>query len=314
MLIATCCQGANRLSLNSFDTGEQIGTVPTGGHPVHLTVAEDNVFVATMDERTVTVVDTDGAVSTIPTGVLGPSHFVTAAGTLFVACTGGDVVAAIDPTALERIGRTSVGREPHELAVADGRVFAGSRRDGTVSVIDPNEITTERSIPVGPDAYVEDVEAAPDGECVYAIDEANGRVASLTRTDLLATADLDAELTGIDVTDDRVFVLEETRGVVHEFDRDLERITEHDVGREPIAATTVAGAHWIGHRDDQTIQTLSGTVLELPYPVRALTSVGTSRILVSHYYDDSITMIDAERRTVDWTAETEANPLGVAVI
>lgn len=314
MLVAACCQGADCLSLHAFETGEQAGTVPTGGHPVHLTVAAGNVFVATMDERSVTVVDTDGDVSTVTTGVLGPSHFTAAAGRLFVACTGGDAVAAIDPTAKEHVGRAVVGREPHELATADGRVFAGSRRDGTVSVIDPADVTTERSISVGPDAYVEDLEAAPDGECVYAIDEENGRIGSVTRTDRLATAALEGEPAGLEVTADRVFVPEEDRGVVSEFDHDLVSVADHDVGREPIAVTTVAGECWIAHRADRTVRTLSGAVLELPYPARAATGVGDSHVLVSHYHDGAISLIDAERRVLEWTAETEANPLGVAVI
>ncbi|MFB6352656.1 MAG: hypothetical protein ABEJ92_01070, partial [Halobacteriales archaeon] len=72
------------------------GAIPVGGHPVDAVAVDGRVFVATMDERSIDVVDADGSVRTVATGVLGPAHFARVGDRLFVTCTGGDAVAAID--------------------------------------------------------------------------------------------------------------------------------------------------------------------------------------------------------------------------
>lgn len=79
-VLAVPCEGDDLLALFALDTGERLGEVPVGSHPVHATTCRGRTVVATMGDRAVTAVDASGEVTQIETGVLGPSHFAAANG------------------------------------------------------------------------------------------------------------------------------------------------------------------------------------------------------------------------------------------
>lgn len=312
MLAAIPCQGADVLALVDLDAGVPRGEIPVGGHPVHATVAAGRVFVATMDERSVSVVDLDGGVDTVPTGVLGPSHFALAAGTLFVPCTGGDAVAAIDPRERSLLGRIHAGAEPHEIAVRDGLAYVGSRGDGTVTVFDP--ATRERldAIEVAPGARVAGVEAGARG--VYAVDAAYEIVVRLSAAGVEASAPVGADPDEVSPVGDRVFVPGRGDDTVREFDPDLSLVAEHGVAGEPVAVYRIDGTDWVLHAGSPRLVALSGGAIELPAPGRFLRPFGDGRALVSHYDDAAVSVIDARSRAVVTTVETPANPFGAVVV
>ncbi|WP_235271535.1 YncE family protein [Halorubrum saccharovorum] len=165
-VLAVPCEGDDLLALFALDTGERLGEVPVGSHPVHATTCRGRTVVATMGERSVTAVDPSGEVTRVETGVLGPSHFAVANGELYVSCSAGDALAVVDPETLTLVDRVAVGAEPHELAVASGgeRLYSGSRREGVVDVVDTGSRERIGAIDAGPDARVQGVAVSSDGE------------------------------------------------------------------------------------------------------------------------------------------------------
>jgi len=127
-VLAVPARDDDLLALFALDTGERLGEVPVGSHPVHATTCRGRTVVATMGDRAVTAVDASGEVTQIETGVLGPSHFAAANGELYVSCSAGDALAVIDSERLTLVDRVAVGAEPHEVAVApDGdRLYSGA--------------------------------------------------------------------------------------------------------------------------------------------------------------------------------------------
>lgn len=338
-LVAVCCAGSDTLELVDLERGDHLGAVPVGSHPVHATVHDGRVFVATMDERSVSVVDRDGEVRRVGTGVLGPSHFEPAArgdggSNLFVPCTAGDAVAVLDPERLALDGRIPTGAEPHEAAVTAGLLFVGSRADGVVSVV-PADVAPDAAaearidVHVGENARVQGVETLPRCEGaseeraspVFAIDQHNARIVRLdARADgdpgsveLTAAASVGADPYDATVTPDRVFVPARNDGTVHEFDHDLADVAAHEVDETP-TAVTVLDRSWVVHRGTPRLCSLDGkTGIELPFPAIDATVVG-SELLVSHYDDGAVSLVDVGTDRTRWTTETGANPFGAVVV
>ncbi|MFC7324450.1 YncE family protein [Halorubrum rutilum] len=328
-VVAVPCEGDDVLALFALADGEPLGEVPVGSHPVHATTAAGRTFVATMGERAVTAVDPDGAVSRVETGVLGPTHFATANGELFVSCTAGDALAVVDPESRTLVTRIGVGAEPHEVAVAPdgGRLYAGSRREGVVDVVDP--VARERlgAVGVGPDARVQGVAVGPDGDRGYAVDQAGARIVAfdtdggLVRRDgagaptdepVLGEAAVGADPYDLVVTADRVFVPGRDDGVVHEFDRDLGVVAVHEGFDRPVDLFRIGGEWWVLDAAAPGLRSLLGAVVETPAPGLVATRVG-DRLVVSHYDDDRVSLVDVEAGPV-WTAETGAYPFGSVVV
>lgn len=327
-VVAVPCEGDDVLALFGLADGEPLGEVPVGSHPVHATTYGGRTFVATMGERAVTAVDADGAVSRVETGVLGPSHFATANGELFVSCTAGDALAVVDPETLTLAGRIAVGAEPHEVAVTpDGeRLYAGSRREGVVDVVDP--VASERlgAIDVGADARVQGVAIGPEGDRGYAVDQAGARVVAfdpdgVDETDgerapdgdpIINTAAVGADPYDLVVDADRVFVPGRGDGAVHEFDRDLALAAVHDGFDRPVDLFRIGGERWVLDAGDDRLRSLEGSVVETPAPGLVATRAG-DRLVVSHYDDDLVSLVDVADGTV-WTAEAPAYPFGSVVV
>lgn len=321
MIGAVCCTGADALALLDIASGERLGTVEVGSDPVHALVRGGDVWVATMGERAVSIV-ADGGVRRVDTGVLGPSHFAAAAGALFVPCTGGDATAVIDSDALEFVGRVHTGVEPHEAAVYDGDVYVGSRTDGTVTVVDaeraaagaadPTVATIDLPTPTGDSARVQGVEAGADG--VFAVDQRGARAYKVAPEDgVVAAADVGEDPSEVTVTPDRVFVPGRASATVHEFDHGLDPVGRHDVGERPV--DVVALDHpWVVHRDATRLESLAGSaVIELPYPAIGAVPAG-DELLVSHYDDAAVSLVDLASNGIRWTTETGANPFGAVVV
>ncbi|OYR41263.1 hypothetical protein DJ82_05675 [Halorubrum sp. Ib24] len=342
-IVAVPCEGDDALALFALADGAPLGEVPVGSHPVHATTRGGRTFVATMGERAVTAVDADGAVSRGETGVLGPSHFATANGELFVSCTAGDALAVVDPESLTLVARIGVGAEPHEVAVSqDGdRLYAGSRREGVVDVVDPAARERLGAVDVGPDARVQGVAVGPEGDRGYAVDQAGARVVAFDpegvdapggadapgRPDAAGGADepgdaSDASVLGeaavgadpydLVVTADRVFVPGRGDGVVHEFDRDLGLAAVHEGFDRPVDLFRIGGERWVLDAAADGLRSLSGAIVDTPAPGLAATRVG-DRLVVSHYDDDRVSLVDVSRGPI-WTAETGAYPFGSVVV
>ncbi|GAB3697334.1 YncE family protein [Halorubrum pallidum] len=329
-LAAVACEGADALALFALDTGDRIGEVPVGSHPVHATAAAGRTLVATMGERAVTAVAPDGEVTRIDTGVLGPSHFAAADDLLFVSCSAGDALAAIDPVESTLVDRVAVGGEPHEVAVAPGGdyLYAGSRRDGVVDVVDAAARERIASVDVGAAARVQGVALSPDGDRGYAIDQRGNRIVGFdpaSATDVgngsdrepasdavFGSAGVGGDPYDLVATDDRVLVPGREDGTLHEFGPDLETVAVHEGFSRPVDAFRIDGDWWVLDAADARVRSLGGDAVETSAPGLVATRVG-DRLLVSHYDDDQVSLVDVETGPV-WTAESPAHPFGSVVV
>lgn len=342
-VVAVPCEGDDVLALFALDTGEPLGEVPVGSHPVHATTHGGRTFVATMGDRAVTAVDPDGGVVRIETGVLGPSHFAVANGALFVSCSAGDTLAVIDPERLTLVDRIAVGAEPHETAVSpDGRrLFSGSRRAGVVDAVDPAARERLGAIPIGDGARVQGVAISPDGRRGYAVDQRGARVVAfgtgvggggssgggsgggapgtdpVVADPIIADAPVGSDPYDLVATADRVFVPGRGDGTVHEFDSDLELRAVHRGFSRPVDLFGIGGDRWVLDAGSARLRSLGGDAIETPAPGLVATRVGgangPARLVVSHYDDDVLSLVDVDTGTV-WTAETPAYPFGAVVV
>lgn len=334
-IVAVPCEGADSLALFDLATGDPLGDVPVGSHPVHATTLADRTFVATMGERSVTAVDSSGEVTRVGTGVLGPSHFAVARGELYVSCSAGDALAVIDPVELTLVDRVGVGAEPHELAVGPGerRLYSGSRRDGVVDVVDTATHEQVGTVEVGPDARVQGVALGPDGHHGYAVDQSGGRIVGFAPDTLTNAApehaDIDdpeaqigavwkaAEVGGdpydLVVTADRVFVPGRADGTVHEFSLDLTLEAVHEGYDRPVDLFRASGQWWVLDGEAARLRSLDDAVVNTVAPGLAAVPVGGGRLVVSHYADDRVSLVDVADGTV-WTTDSPAYPFGAVVV
>ena len=329
-VVAVPCEGADVLALFAAATGEPLGSVPVGSHPVHATTTADRTFVATMGERSVTAVDPGGEVTRVDTGVLGPSHFASADSELYVACSAGDAVAVIDPAEPALVDRIGVGAEPHELAVGpDGRrLYIGSRREGVVDVVDTATHERIGAVDVGPEARVQGVALAPNGHRGYAVDQDGNRIVAFEPAghgdrgpDAPATragrvrkeAAVGGDPYDLVVTADRVFVPGRADGTVHEFTPDLTLEVVHEGFARPVDLFRANGRRWVLDAEAARLRSLDGEVVDTDAPGLVAVPAGGGRLVVSHYDDDRISLVDVADGTV-WTADTPAYPFGAVVV
>lgn len=313
-LLAVPCSGADTLTLLDQGTGERVGDIAVGSHPVHLATVGEAVFVATMDERSVDVV-VDGDVTRVRTGVLGPSHFATVGEMVFVPCTGGDAVAVLDATEPALLDRIAVGGEPHDIVVHDDAVFVGSRADGTVSVIDPDAMAVRQTHSLGEDARVQGL--ASSAERVYAVDQRGERVVALNRDGVESVAQIGSNPYEVVVHEGTVYVPGRDDGTVTELTPNLGDRTVHEVGGRPVDVVAVDGERWVLDRDRPVLAALSGEPrIDLPAPAfaAAVHPDATDRVFLAHYDDDAVTAVDIGGRAVEWTADVPARPFEPLVV
>ena len=313
-VLAVCCQGERLVSVHAFETGEPIGGIPVGGHPVHAHAVDGRIFVATMDERTLTVVEPDGAVERLRLGVLGPSHFAFAAGTLFVTCTAGDVVAAIDPAGPRLVDRIGVGAEPHEIAAHGDRVFVGSRRDGVITAIDAEKLSRLGDVDVGGNARIEGVGLDGTGRLGYAVDRRGERLVGFSPDEMrvTGTAPIGRNAYDLTITEDAVYVPARGSGTVTAAGLDLEDGHEHTGFTSPVEVLPWHDEEWVVDRGRARLESLAGRTVDTP--AGAIHAMGTEEgVVLAHYDDDAVSLVHPHDGIV-WKTETGAHPLGLLVV
>ncbi|MFB6280505.1 MAG: hypothetical protein ABEH40_00595 [Haloferacaceae archaeon] len=315
-LLAVACEGADVLALFGAD-GTPRGRIPVGSDPVHAATAAGRVVVATMGERSVTVVEPDGEVARVGTGVLGPAHLTPADGLVLVPCTAGDAVAVIDPRGPALAGRVPTGAEPHDVGRCGARAIAGSRADGVLTAFDPaaRRVVARHEVPDPGTARIQGVDGAPDGTGgVYAVDQGNDRVLLVDRDGVRASAPVGPDPYGATAGPDRVYVPARGGDAVHGFAPDLSGAVVHGTAAGPEGVAVVDGEAWVYHRGAPVLRSLDGSAVRLPAPALAAATLPDGRLLLSHYDDDAISLVDPDSGTVAWTADAPARPFGAVAV
>lgn len=314
-VLGVCCQGDGVLVLHALETGEACGRISVGDHPVHAIHASGTVFVATMGERAIAAIGQDGAVKRIELGVLGPSHFARACGSVFVTCTASDVIAMIDPVAATVTSRIGVGAEPHDIIAHDGLVYVGSRSDGRISVVDACRGVRLGVVDIGEGSSIEGLAISSSGEVGFATDVARSRLVAFSLgadRDVIDCVDVGRDPASVAVHDGVVYVPDETAGRVHTFSMDLEATGTYDGFERPVAVVPYKGRHWVIDRDSDTLSALEGDRIDIP--AGCITANPTaSGLLLSHYTDASISLVDPTNG-LRWHQNTGAFPLGAIVV
>lgn len=317
-LLAVACEGADVLALFD-DDGTLRGEIAVGSHPVSVTTAAGRVFVATMGERSVTVVGRDGDVDRLETGVLGPAHFARTDDRLLVACTASDTVAVVDPASATLDGRVPTGPEPHGVGVIDDLALAGSRSDGVVTVFDPStcRVTARHHVPDTETARLQGIENGPatvEEPVVAIVDQGNERVLLAGLDGVLEQADVGSDPYEPTVTTEQVFVASRGDDTVHEFGRSLAESNVHHTAAGPEGIVVVDGEPWVFHREAPVLASLDGRAVSLPFPSMEATVLPDGRVLLSHYGDHAVSLVDVETAAVEWTVETPDHPFGSMVV
>jgi hypothetical protein len=115
------------------------------------------------------------------------------------------------------------------------------------------------------------------------------------------------------VTTDRVFVPGRVDGTIHELLPDLTLETVHEEFSRPVDLFRMDGRWWVLDSEAARLRSLNGEVVETSAPGLVAVPVGGGRLLVSHYDDDRISLVDVADGTV-WTADTPAYPFGAVVV
>ena len=157
----------NQVDIYDAATMRLLKRVPLAAMPSHLNYSPDSrvVYVTLQETSRLAAIDLatgavlwDRDVGKTPAGVLW--H----AGKLLVALMGADGLAVVDPADGHIERRVATGRGAHNIfATPDGKaIYVANRVDGSISVLDANTLTVERTFRVagGPD----DLDFAPDGK------------------------------------------------------------------------------------------------------------------------------------------------------
>ncbi len=314
-LLAVCCEGADVLALYDLLQGDALGTIPVGSHPVHAMAHESRVFVATMGERSVDIVDTDGTVDRVHTGVLGPSHFAAIGGDVFTPCSAGDQIAVIDGEQFRLETRVPVGDQPHDIATDSQFAYVGCRGAGEVTVISAADRSVAGRVSVG--GRVQGVVVDGPTQTGYAVDQAGKRVVRFTTGHdprVIAEASLDGTPYEVSLRLDRdsVYVPARDAGIVHEFDQDLQHRTVHRGFVTPTEVHRLADREWVIDRDASCLRALDGT--QLSTPASALVGRPSEHgVVLSHYDAGMVSLVDPEDG-VSWTTQTPDLPFGTVLI
>ncbi len=311
-LAVICCQGSDSIHLLDIEERTIRGEIKVGRHPVHASELNGNIFIATMDEREITVIKRDGEKDTIPTEVLGPSHFATIHDRLFVSCTGGDQVAVIDPSGLALERTIYVGDGPHELEIIRGDLYVGTRGSGEVVRIDPESMEVKSRFKPEIDSSIQGIDSFKGK--LYAVNQAHPSVLSIDpENGVEGFSELGDGLYDLLATPDGVFVPCREENGVYRYNHDLESPSFTHTGDAATDIESMDSVYWVGHRKEDYICSLDRDRIDADWPSYHLYSFN-EYLVCCHYSERNVSLINADAGSVVDCFEVGEHPLGVLFI
>jgi ABC-type transport system substrate-binding protein/DNA-binding SARP family transcriptional activator len=248
--------GLGRLAENSVgvieaDSGLITKEYAVGRGPSAVTAGGGSVWVANTLDGTVTRIDRDGDVGTIP--VRGaPAALAFGAGSLWVADSESRKVVQVDPGANKVARRYEVGEAPRALAVADGALWVLSGPEAAIKRIDLGRRRGPERVPLTatPTAI-----AAGAGALWVASEEA-GTVTRVEPGSGVAGQPIPVGdgPSAVAVGAGAVWVANRHGGTLTRIDPAKRSVSwTIGVGSDPSAVTVDAGAVWVAGGDDGTV-------------------------------------------------------------
>ncbi len=160
-------QSANTISVVDAYSFEILDTIQTGTNPheIAVHVRTGIAFAGNRQEDTLSLIAirTNREVTRIPSPG-GPHGLALTRGGKILFATGQNEVHVFDVAGRRRIASIPVGGSPHMLHVSpdESRVYTGNMADGTMSVIQIENLSVIATVPVG--GSPEDLAISPDGK------------------------------------------------------------------------------------------------------------------------------------------------------
>ncbi|WP_171038095.1 YncE family protein [Aquibacillus sediminis] len=167
------------------DTFTVTEEVQTGSGPAHVAVTSsgDQVWVANVNDDSVSVIETDShSVQTIEVGKVPNEVAITPDEKyVFVANVESNVVSVIDTNSLETVQTVKAGDGPHGVTVSlnGEELWVANNDSNDVHVIDTATLETKAIIPTG--SYTNHVAFSLDGEQVYVTNRSSNDLVSIDR-------------------------------------------------------------------------------------------------------------------------------------
>ncbi|WP_227271962.1 YVTN family beta-propeller repeat protein [Roseobacter weihaiensis] len=264
------CQNGDALSVIDLAAGTEIDRWPVPGKPAGVAVSHGGVFTVSADSKTLRKHDPhSGAIiksTTLDGGPIGVAHDA-ARGQLFVSDWYNARIWVLDDSRLATRDELTVGAAPAGLAISeDGRFVASADRDADqVSIFDADTLDLRHRVDVGTRPF--GLRFAPDGRLFV------GNVGS---NDLTV---IDAAGGGVQAT--------------------------VPVGERPYGVAFAKGRAFVTNQYEDSVSVIDLKTLEPvatlttgEYPEGIDTSSDGTRIVVANWFDNSITIFDAEALSV----------------
>lgn len=264
------CQNGDELSVLDLDAGTEIARWPVPGKPAGVAAFADGVFTVAADSKTVRRHHPATGRVTAQTvrdgGPIGVAHDA-AAGRLFVSDWYNARIWVLNAATLAHQRDLQTGAAPAGLALSgDGRFLASADRDADqVSIFDARSLALIRRLDVGTRPF--GLRFAPDGRLFVANVGSN-----------------DVTVIGADMA-----------GVVARF----------GVGHRPYGVAFSSGRAFVTNQYADTASVVGSTDLQPlktldtgEYPEGIDTGPETGRIVIANWFDNTVTLVDADTLAV----------------
>jgi len=233
------------------DGGRITAQYSVGHSPGAVTAGGGSVWVANRLDGTVSRIDRDRQIFTIPVGG-APAALAFGGGSLWVADGDSRFVAQVDPGSNKVRQQIPAAIAPRSLALAEGALWVISGAEGDLHRVELDRLDRARRIPVGMKATAI---AAGAGALWVASEETD----TVTRLDprtgaIVAPINVGHAPSALAVGEGAVWVVNRTDGTLSRIDPNTNSVSwSVSVGRDPTGVAVGEGAVWVAGGEDGTV-------------------------------------------------------------
>jgi DNA-binding beta-propeller fold protein YncE/tRNA A-37 threonylcarbamoyl transferase component Bud32 len=282
-------------------SGTVLKTIGAGQHVNGLTIAGNDVWVASRGTGAVTRIDakTDRRTSSevVLPGTARPSAVARGFGSLWVPDSATDLLYQLDPASGRVLSKVKVGDGPSDVAIGEQWVWVSNDAAGTVTRVSPGSLETQ-------DVFVEsNPRGIATGANAVWVTNLGSRTISKINPNEARTEGKPVFVSGrpsdITVGQGAVWAVDNLEGTLIKLDPKTLQIEDTiEVGAKPRGVKVGFGSVWVANGDDATVtrvDPVSDQVIGDPIPVGrdpADIAVGAGSVWTANYRDGTVTRID----------------------